>query len=184
MKGGKDMSNLFSLSAAIVRRINLALMNVANIIISMLTVGVTVEVIMRYALNSPILGVKQISEYAMVWICFLGVGWVLTNKQHVAITLLETYFFGKTKSRKRKLDAFIDLICLFYTISLLWLSSKEIWLEYWEGAVLTGELGGVRAYIPHFCIFLGFLFLSIQLIINIASNFLERDSREGSTDIA
>ena len=180
MKGDINMNNLLNLSSAIVRRINYALVNVANFMLAVLTLSVTADVIMRYGFNFSLLGVKQISEYGMVWLCFLGVGWVLTNRQHVAITLLESYFFSKTKSRKRKLYLFIDLICLFYTILLLWLSVKEVWVEYWQGTILTGELGGVVAYLPHFCIPIGFLSLSIILILNIASNILGIEHAKGS----
>lgn len=174
------MNNLLNSSSTILRRINYALMNVANFMLALLALGVTADVIMRYVFGSPLSGVKQITEYVMVWFCFLAVGWVLTNRQHVAITLLESYFFSKTKNRKRKLYLFIDLTCLFYTIPLLCLSGKEIWIEYFGGIVLTGELGGVVAYIPHFCIPLGFLLLFLQLIINIAANILEIDFEESA----
>lgn len=173
------MNNVLNLSSSIVRRINYVLINISNVILALLTLAVTADVIMRYVFSSPLLGVKQISEYAMVWLCFLSVGWVLRVRQHVAISLLENWIFSKTKSRKKKYYLFIDLICLFYTLPLLWLSMKEVWIEYTKRTILTGELGGVAAYLAHFCIPLGFLFLSLQLIINIAANILEIDFEEG-----
>lgn len=182
MKRDIKMDNTLNLTFAFVRRINRALIGVANFILSVLTLGVALDVIMRYVFNSPLTGVKQIGEYAMVWLCFLSLGWVLIGRQHVSITLLETWFLGSTKSRKRRLYLFIDLICLFYSIPLLCLSVKEIWVEYWQGTVLTGELGGVVAYLPHFCIPIGFLSLSIILILNIVTSILGRELPLSASD--
>ena len=172
MKGDISVSNLLNLTSAFIRRVNYALIGVANFIIAALALGVTVDVVMRYIFNSPLTGVKQIGEYAMVWLCFLSVGWVLICGQHVSITLLETWLLGRTKRSKKRLYLFIDIICLFYSIPLLCLSGKEVWIEYWEGTVLTGELGGVVAYLPHFCIPIGFLSISIILILRIVTSIL------------
>lgn len=166
------MASFLKLASAVVSRINYVLINAGNFILCLLTLAVTVDVIMRYGFDSPLTGVNQISEYGMVWLCFLGVGWVLTKRQHVSLTFLEAYFATRSKRSERRLYLVIDLVCLCYTIPLLWLSIKEFVLDFSDGVVLTGELGGVPAYFPHFCIPLGFLFLSIQLIINVIGSIL------------
>lgn len=155
-----------------VKRVNYLLINVACVMLAVLALAVTADVIMRYVFNDPLTGVKQISEYALVGFCFLSVGWVLITRQHVAITLLEGMAFRRSKTKKKKLRLVIDFVCLFYVLPLLWLSVKEVWGEFWENIVLTGELGGAPAYLAHFCIPLGFLSLSIVLILNITANIM------------
>jgi TRAP-type C4-dicarboxylate transport system permease small subunit len=147
-------------------------MILAGCILILVTLGTALDVVMRYFFNSPILGVKQLSEYAMVWLCFLGAGWVLTQRGHVAITLLEEKLFHKTKAQAKKYFLFIDLMCLCYTLPLLWLTGKETWVAFRRGLVLSGELGAVPEALMYFWVCVGFYCLSAQLIINIAENIL------------
>jgi TRAP-type C4-dicarboxylate transport system permease small subunit len=166
------MQKLLMLSSAIVRQTNYVLMIVSTYILIVLTAGVTIDVIMRYFFNSPIVGANQLSEYAMVWLCFLGAGWVLTKRGHVAVTFLEQQLFHMTKSQTKKYSLFVDLMCLCYTLPLLWLTGKETWVSFREGIVLTGDLGGIPEALMYFWVFVGFYCLSAQLVVNIAANIL------------
>ncbi len=166
------MQKLIIVSSAIIRRTNYTLMTIATYVLIVVTAGTAIDVIMRYFFNSPIVGVKQLSEYSLVWLCFLGTGWVLTKRGHVAVTLLEEILFHKTKNQAKRYLLFVDIICLCYTLPLLWLTGKETWVTFREGLVLTGELGGVPEALMYFWVFIGFYCLSAQLIVNIASNIL------------
>lgn len=176
------MQKLIRLSSAIVRRTNYILMLVASCILILVTIGTTIDVIMRYFFNSPIVGVKELSEYSMVWLCFLGAGWVLTRRGHVAITLLEECLFHKTKSQAKKYSLFVDMMCLCYALPLLWLTGKETWVAFRKGLVLTGELGAIPEAFMYFWICVGFYCLTTQLIVNIASNILGVKSLEDAPD--
>jgi TRAP-type C4-dicarboxylate transport system permease small subunit len=183
MKGDINMDNLLYSTSAFVRRINHAMVIIGNFFVLVLAIVVTLDVIMRYLLGAPLTGVKQMAEYALVWFCFLALGWVLIGRQHVSITLIETFFVGKSKSGKRRLSILIDLICLFYTIPLLCLSAKEVWVEYWQGAILTGEIGGIAAYLPHLCIPIGFLSVSIILVLNVVASILRIELPIGGSKV-
>jgi len=157
-------------------------MIVASCILILVTIGTTIDVIMRYFFNSPIVGVKELSEYSMTWLCFLGAGWVLTRRGHVAITLLEEWLFHKTKSQAKKYSLFVDMMCLCYALPLLWLTGKETWVAFRKGLVLTGELGAIPEALMYFWICVGFYCLTTQLIVNIASNILGVKSLEDAPD--
>jgi TRAP-type C4-dicarboxylate transport system permease small subunit len=155
-----------------IRLINGKMLIAANYMLGVLTIAVALDVIMRYVFNSPLTGVKQFAEYALVWFCFLSVGWVLIEKKHVAITYLEQRMFSKSRIIERSFSVFIDLMCLCYTLPLLWLSGKTVWIEFCVRSVISGETGGFPTFAAYFCIPIGFLSLSIILILNIAMNIL------------
>ena len=166
------MHNFLTLTYRMVRLINGKMLMAANYILGLLTMVIALDVIMRYFFNSPITGVKQFAEYALVWFCFLSVGWVLIEKKHVAITYLEQRVFSRSKMIERSFSVFIDLMCLCYTLPLLWLSGKTVWIEFWQRSVISGETGGFPTFAAYFCIPIGFLSLSIILILNISTNIL------------
>jgi len=63
----------------------------ATLIFVAMTLVICAEVLMRYGFNSPISWVVEISEYALLWITFLGTAWVLRNGGHVRVDILLQY---------------------------------------------------------------------------------------------
>ena len=57
-------------------------------ILVFITLAVCAEVLLRYGFNSPIAWVVEISEYALLWMTFLGSSWVLRNGGHVRVDIL------------------------------------------------------------------------------------------------
>jgi TRAP-type C4-dicarboxylate transport system permease small subunit len=56
-----------------------------------MTLAICAEVLLRYGFNSPIRWVVELSEYALLWITFLGAAWVLRNGGHVRVDILLQY---------------------------------------------------------------------------------------------
>lgn len=56
-----------------------------------MTLAICAEVLLRYGFNSPISWVVEISEYALLWITFLGASWVLRQGGHVRVDILLQY---------------------------------------------------------------------------------------------
>ena len=46
---------------------------------------VSISVFMRYALNRPITGVMDVTEFTLVFIASLGLAWVLREECHVKV---------------------------------------------------------------------------------------------------
>lgn len=154
--------------SSVVNRFNYWMIIGGGFILGIFALVITFDVVMRYVFNAPVTGVKQIGEYALVWLCFVSVGWIRITNKHVAVTLMQSWIFNKTKRRKRISDLSIEIVCLFYTLFLLLLSVSEVWEEYYGGAIVTGELGGAPAYLVNLCIPIGFLSLTIISILNVA----------------
>ena len=167
------MQDFLIASHRIVRQVNGAMVTVSNYILALLTIAVSADVVMRYVFNAPLTGIKQFAEYALVWLCFLCVGTVLIENKHVAITYLEQSIFSCSKNRQRKFSLFIDLMCLLYTLPLLWLSGQMVWTEFWEKTVISGEAGGFPTFLAYLCIPIGFLSLTIILMLNVAAKIVK-----------
>jgi C4-dicarboxylate transporter DctQ subunit len=161
------MHNFLIGSYTIVKRINGAMLLAANYLLALLTIAVALDVVMRYVFNSPLTGVKQFAEYTLVWLCFLSVGWVLIEKKHVAITYLEQSVCSKSKVRERRFSVFINVMCLCYTVPLLCLSGRSVWIDFWERTVISGEAGGFPTFLAMLCIPIGFLSLTLMNVATI-----------------
>lgn len=60
-------------------------------IFAFITFAICAEVLMRYGFNRPISWVVEVSEYALLWITFLGTSWVLRQSGHVRVDILLQY---------------------------------------------------------------------------------------------
>ncbi|MBU2609080.1 MAG: TRAP transporter small permease [Chloroflexi bacterium] len=61
---------------------------VGMLLIAGMMLAVVAKVAMRYFFNSPIVWVIDITEYAMLFITFLGTAWLLKREGHVIMDLL------------------------------------------------------------------------------------------------
>ena len=58
----------------------------AGALILCLMLGVSVDVLARYALGRPVIWMFEVTEYALVYIPCLGLAWLARDRGHVAIT--------------------------------------------------------------------------------------------------
>ena len=66
-------------------RIENAFATAAIAILLACTVAVCVDVVMRYVFNRPLVWVTEVTEYALVYITFLGIAWAVPRKGHVVV---------------------------------------------------------------------------------------------------
>ncbi len=52
------------------------------------TLAVCVDVVLRYAFNRPLVWVTEVTEYALVYITFLGIAWAVPRKGHVVVDVI------------------------------------------------------------------------------------------------
>ena len=175
----KAVKNFVITSYRVVRQINFVMLNAAIGLLTLLTIAVALDVVMRYVFSSPLTGVKQFAEYALVWLCFLSAGWVLIQRKHVAITYLEHSLFMSSKVREKGFSIFIDSMCLLYTAPLLWLSIRTVWIEFMEKTVISGEAGGFPTFLAELCIPVGFLCLTLILLLRIVATIFGMEERDG-----
>ncbi len=158
----KKVSNLFE-------NINNLFAFVAGIIVIFTMLAVVYEVVMRYLFRSPTLWTVEVSGYSLLYITFLGSGWVLMHEGHVKIDLLT----NRLKPNTQVILNIITSIFGFIVMSVIaWYSARVTWDSY-----QTNYLAATELQTPLFIVFLiipiGSLLLVIQFLRNLSRLFRE-----------
>jgi TRAP-type C4-dicarboxylate transport system permease small subunit len=95
------------------------------------TLVVCAEVLLRYGFNRPITWVVEISEYALLWMTFLGTSWVLRNGGHVRVDIL-LQFLSVPALRVCGLAS--SLLGALTTLVLFVFGVDATWTAYMRGA--------------------------------------------------
>jgi TRAP-type C4-dicarboxylate transport system permease small subunit len=69
-----------------------ALAALGSAIFAFITLAICAEVLLRYGFNRPLTWVVEVSEYALLWMTFLGTSWVLRQGGHVRVDILMQFF--------------------------------------------------------------------------------------------
>jgi TRAP-type C4-dicarboxylate transport system permease small subunit len=127
------------------------------------------NVVMRYIFRSPIKGVVELTQYAMVYICFLSIGWVLQIKGHVGVDILAKYLHGK--ALKIQTTA-IDILSQCYCLPMTLLAWNEAWDSLKRGAMFTGELGNIPEFPVVVVIPIGFAAISLESLRQLVNDVI------------
>lgn len=124
----------------------------------------TVDATIRYLLDSPIMGAYEITErYLMIMGCFFGITYAYKEGSFVRITFLVDQL---PKVLKLILQYFVQIFCLTLSVLLLVATIKMT-----SNVYARGECLDVLSFIPlwpsYAIVALGFLFLSLRMILNI-----------------
>lgn len=57
------------------------------VLFSTMLIMLTIQIILRYFFNTPLVWSEEFSRYIYVWLVFLGMGYCVTQDKHVAVTL-------------------------------------------------------------------------------------------------
>ncbi len=132
----------------------------AGVLVTFLMVGVSVDVFMRYFLNRPIFWMIEITQYAMVFILFLGAAWLLRQDGHVVMDVLIARLSQKSQNLANVitsiLGAIVCLIITWYGVRVNW---DYIQIDYIYSATLEIPAFLLQAVVP-----LGTFLLFIQFL--------------------
>ena len=102
----------------------------ACIILALVMLSVCLEVFLRYFLNRPQVWVVELSEYALLYITFLGAAWVLKGDGHVTVDLF-TSLMGSKSRAVCSLASFI--VCFMVSIILAVYGIRVTWDHFSQG---------------------------------------------------
>jgi TRAP-type C4-dicarboxylate transport system permease small subunit len=97
----KEMTKTFD-------RILVALFWVAGGLLMFVTIGTCVDVLLRYSFNRPISWMLELTEYAMLYIPFLGAAFVLKEDGHIRIDLVITFLNERSRGWLNVGTSFVD----------------------------------------------------------------------------
>jgi C4-dicarboxylate transporter DctQ subunit len=165
----KGSGNLFE-------RIIGALASMAGVLLLLVALFVCYAVIVRYLGFKPPVWVLQFTEYALLWITFLGAAWLLQKNGHIRIDTL----VSKLKPNGlRKMEAIDDVLGFIVAGIIFWFGTLHT-LDCYQRGIL--DVKGVS--VPKFALFLiiplGGLSLAIQFARDFFAKIRSRPSSGGN----
>lgn len=169
--GGKTM---------LLRRIDLVIGIVEKAVISvglgaffLIVPFITVDVILRYFFNKPILGSLELSEIAMATLLFLCIGYVTRVREHFAVELVASRFPLKGQVM---VERFGYLIGLVVCALIVWQGTK-MGIQMWHRNELT-PLIHIPRYAFRLLLPLGAFFCCLELILQFAGSISSKENRD------
>jgi len=130
----------------------------AGAILIFITAAVCYTIGMRYLFTKTTIWIMQTTEYALLWIVFLGTTWLLRERGHITTDIIYTHLNEKTK---RYLD------CIMFVIGGLACTIMVYFgIDYLRECILRGVTDVRAVTVPKWTIFIiipiGSILLAIQ----------------------
>ncbi len=132
----------------------------AGVLVALILIEVSVDVFMRYFLNRPIPWTIEFTQYAMIFILFLGTAWVLRNEGHVVMDILVI----RLSSRSRKLTNGITSIMSAIVCFIITVYGALVNIDYFQTGYMFGEVLNIPAFSLQFVVPLGMFLLTVQFL--------------------
>jgi TRAP-type C4-dicarboxylate transport system permease small subunit len=162
VKASKTVSKVYN-------KIIVYLSYLAGILLSLITLSVTAEIVVRKFTNSSLPWVIECSEHALVFITFLAAAWVLREDAQIKVDLVLSHLSRKKRALLNIFNSLLGgLLCGFISyrsaLTVLDLSKRNIY------TIKTLEIPMAPLYSV---ICLGSLLLTIQFFIRAYGYFGE-----------
>ena len=138
MSLSKSLERLFD-------RILSLFMALACIILCLVMLSIGLEVVLRYFFDRPQVWVIELSEYALLYITFLGAAWVLKADGHVTVDL----FTALLNSRVRAICSLVSfIVCVLVSLVLVVYGARVVeGISVVNGAQVVDSTGIVDSLI-------------------------------------
>lgn len=143
-------------------------------LVSMFTL-VLIQVLSRYVFHSPLTWTEELARFSLVWLTFVGAGFVMARRQHIVVDL-----FAKALGLRaeRVINGFAILVVLLVSGVLTWAG-----LAF---ASVTSVIKAPATQIPMSFVYgaaaVGFALIFIHGVLNTVYDIRHRGS--GTTDAA
>ncbi len=132
----------------------------AMLLLSFCAIITTLEIIMRFFFNRPLMWSIEVTEYSLIWLTFLGTTWVLRKEGHV---IVDVVVMRIPQVSRYMLDAVLSIIGIMMCLLLTGYGVK-VTLEYFQIARPMSTILMPPAWILYLIIPLGSLMLTVQFI--------------------
>lgn len=145
----------------------------AGVILIFTTLAVCYGIVMRFFFRSPSIWVAQTTEYALLWMVFLGTTWLLREKGHVSVDII---YAGLSKSTKTRFDLVMNAIA-GVACGVLFVFSATYVCECIIGGVTDVRAVTIPKWTVSVIIPVGMLLLTLQFFRMVWQRY--RSMREG-----
>lgn len=118
------------------------------------------DVLMRYFFNRPIFGAVEMTEFAMVFVVFLGVGYVALLDGHTSIDI---FVLRASPRAQAAIASLVNFICFCFLVLMLWGALME------AKAALSNNIRSMLLLLP---IFPFVLLMAFGIAIFVLVSFL------------
>jgi len=129
-------------------------------LIIVVMVMVCLKVFARYVLGYGLIGIDQISGTILLFITFLGAGWVLKKEQHITIDIL---YVSLGSGARRWADVVTSAMCAAVCLVIAVFGTLEVVGSWQRGILIAAEIEMSRA-VNLAVIPIGFVLLFIQFL--------------------
>ena len=157
------MKNLWNKLSRMFERLSRLGAVLAEISLILLLALVFHEVIARYVLNKPTLYSVELSEYLLIFVAFMAVGFVMQQDGHVRMPSLINLMPVKVR---RIINLLTSTIVLGFCLVLTWHGAKASLMAF-KGGYHSSSLLNVPMWIPYAIIPTGALLLVLQIVVQI-----------------
>jgi len=124
---------------------------------------VTYEVVMRFVFNMPTIWVDEVSSITQIWATYIGIAFALKHKDMIVIDIA----FKDHNSISRKVVETFGLIVILLFSAVAVKYGFDIWLDSTLKHHRTDTLLGLPKWFTQASIWVGFLILLLQAIVEI-----------------
>jgi len=124
---------------------------------------VTYEVATRYIFDSPTIWVDEVSRISQIWATYIGLAYALKHKDMIVIDIA----FKNHNSLSRKIVETLSLIVIIAFSAITVKYGFDIWLDSTLKGHHTDTLLGLPKWFTQASIWVGFLILCVQAIVEI-----------------
>lgn len=146
---------------------------VSNFLVFLIAIFMFVDVVFRYLFNRSIGPVVDLTTLFLVYVPFLGGGWLLRENGHVNINLITIRLTPKAKAF---LTVITSIFGIVISLILLWYGAAVTY-NLWERDVRTIEVLATPLWIYALAIPLGSVPLALQFIRKTWENWTKLWSR-------
>ena len=161
-------------------RVTLWMAIVAAGLILAMSGWITYDVLTRYFLNFASPWAFDLSEYALVWITFLGAPWVLLQDRHVRIELLVDVL---PRAAQRAMGIAVSIIAILACLILTWKTGVAA-LQYIEGDIMMARIWRIPRIWPYSIIPIGSLFMAFAFVVRLRLYLTDKDPERELTKLA
>jgi len=142
----------------------------ATLIFVAMMLVICAEVLLRDGFNSPISWMVEITEYALLWITFLGSAWVLRSGGHVRVDIMLQFL---SASALRVCGLISSALGMLGTAIIFAFGVHATWSAYVEGAYKP-----TTTNVPTWMVIIVIPVGSLLLALRFLRLFLEYQSRQ------
>jgi TRAP-type C4-dicarboxylate transport system permease small subunit len=141
----------------------------AGVVLVFITAAVCYTIFMRFLFKQTTIWIIPITEYALLWIVFLGTTWLLREKGHITTDIIYTHLNEKTK---HNLDGLMFIIGGLTCTAMVFLGVIHVC------QCIAGGVTDVRAItVPKTAVFIiipiGSILLTVQFFRMAWSKFID-----------